>query len=297
MASALVSPSPTAPRTLAPPEAFLGERALPRVAIAFPVWLHVAGRAAPYYARARDLSVAGVGVESPQPLPLPEIRSVTLATPEGRMQLAAQGRWQAEEAAGQRFAVGICFPAVERVALDRLWALVHGQSRRLLHRLARAHEIRDLGLDHRLQLIHGSRLREARAGETLYQLGQRAPGEDSIFLVLDGEVALEGPTPDGKALMLDRAVAGDLIGGLPRLARLAADHAARVSRDASMLELPAAGFEKFMEVSPRLALELAAAVLRGQLARRPGGLDRCYGTGSSAGSSGPTPSPSDTKEP
>jgi hypothetical protein len=268
MACPAAIPIATLPRTQASHEALLGERALPRVAVSFPVRLHLENAVAPHFARARDLSVAGVGIESPLPVELGAIRRVTLATPTGRIELAAEGCWGTESPAGDRFLAGIRFLGVENVALDQLWDLVHRQTRALMRCLSQVEEFRSFGLDDRIELIHVAHLRELREGEVLFRKGGRIAGEDSIFIVTDGEVAIDRPAADGQRIALGTVRRGELLGGLALVTNAPLDESATALRDTSLIEITSGAFKRLKQSNPILALETAASVMRSQLARR-----------------------------
>jgi len=260
----------------------LGERALPRVAISFPVRLHVDDAAVPHYARARDLSVAGVGIESPLCLALEKIRGVTLAIPTGRIDLAAEGCWQEAAPAEGGFLAGIRFVGVESIALNQLWDLVHRQTRNLMRCFSQVRELEPSSLDDSLDLIHLTRLREIPEGGVLYRQGIRSPGGDSIFIVTSGEATIDTWTAGGRRIVLGRAGPGEVLGGLALIANVPPDESATALRDTSLLELSCIAFDKLRQTNPALAFEIAASVMRSHLARRARLFDRWNDTDASA---------------
>lgn len=285
MACPTAIPSATRMRPSAPRGGLLGERALPRVAISFPARVHFDGGVAPHYARVRDLSVAGVGIEMPLRLSLEEIRGVTLSTPTGRIDLVAEGCWQEELAAVDAFSAGIRFLDVEGIALNQLWDVVQRQVRTLTKWFSQVRELRDLSLDDTLELIHLMRLRVIAEGGVLYRQAVRSPCEDSIFIVTSGEVTLDTWTADGRRVALGLAGPGEVLGGLALIANAPADESASVMRDTSVLELAPAAFEMLKNSHPGLAFEAAAAVMRSHLGRRASQLERLQNADSCARSS------------
>jgi hypothetical protein len=268
MACPAVIPNQTLPHPWGSFEALLGDRALPRVPISFPVRLHLEGDASPRDVRARDLCVAGIGIESPQSVALDEIRRVTLSTPMGRIDLIAEGCWQVNSPARDGFTAGIRFIGVESIALGQLWDLVHHQARILMRWFAQVLEFQSFSLNDRGDLTQLTRIRELRKGDALHRQGIQSPGEDSIFIVTDGETEIDTRTEDGSRIVVGYAGPGELIGGLALVTNAPSDENAIALRDTSLLEIPSGAFEKLKHANPALALATAASVVRAHLARR-----------------------------
>jgi hypothetical protein len=268
MACPAAIPNETLPHPWGSFEALLGDRVLPRVPISFPVRIHLEGHAIPCDVRARDLSVAGIGIESPQSVALDEIRRVTLSTPMGRIDLIAEGCWQLNSPVRDRFTAGIRFIGVESIALGQLWDLVHQQARLLMRWFAQVLEFQSFSLNDRGDLTQLTRIRELRRGDTLHHQGILSPGDDSIFIVTDGEAAIETRTENGGRIVVGHAGPGDLLGGLALVTNAPTNENAIALRDTSLLEIPSAAFEKLKHANPALALATAASVMRAQLARR-----------------------------
>jgi len=247
------------------PDVTLGRRALPRVAISFPVRLQLAGLPCPLDARARDLSVGGVGVETPTRFALRDLRRVTLLPPGGRIDLAAEGCWQTEAPGEGAFLAGIRFLELDGGALGRLWDLVHEQTKTLTCWLARQQTFEALSLSDIMDFVHLTRLREVPAGARVYRQGEAAKGEDSIFVVMRGEVVLETRTPRQRKLFVARAQPGQMLGGAALVVGVVPAETAIVEREATLLEISRGAFENLKQTNPGLAFQISAIAMHSHL--------------------------------
>jgi hypothetical protein len=239
--------------------------------MAFPVQLHLAGLAGPLASVARDLSAGGFCAATPSCFAMQDLRRVTLMLPEKRLDLQAEGRWQLEMAGEERFFTGIQFVDIPGDALEPLWDLVHRQTKLLTVWLSEQRDFQQLGLHEAMDLVQLTRLREVRAGKTLYWQGRR---DDSIFVVHSGEVVLERRTPEHHKLAVGRIGPGQVLGGVGVVADLLPGETAVVDRDASLLEIARGSFESLQRSNPALAFRIASIVTHRHIERIDGALRR-----------------------
>lgn len=260
-------------------ETVFGRRGAPRVAMAFPVALHVTGLAGPLEGRARDLSISGVGVETPTRFALAELRRVTLLPAGARIELAAAGRWQRELPAERSFLTGIQLLQVEGPALDQIWDLVHAQAKSLTHWLSKQPAFEGLDLNQCVDLAHLTRLRELPTGARVYRQGVSASGEDSLFVLMRGSVVLELRTPRQRTLVMGRVAPGQMFGGAALLTGEPAGESAIIERDATLLEISRATFENLAATNAELAFGIAAIAMRSHRAHAESALVRLVDEG------------------
>lgn len=241
----------------------LGRRALPRVAISAPVRLQLAGLG-PLDARARDLGAGGACVSTRSCFAPQDLRRVTLLLGDGPLEVEAEGRWQLEVAGDDAFLTGVRFLDVPELARERLWDVVHQQSKTLTRWLLQQRDFAGLDLCDAVDLVHITRVREIRAGGLLYRQGMH---DDSIFIVTRGEVVFERRTPRDRKLTVGRALPGQLLGGLGVVADSPASETALADRDVTLLEISRGAFENLQLTSPLLAFQLASRVVQSHLQR------------------------------
>jgi hypothetical protein len=251
--------------------ASLGRRALPRVAISFPVRLHVTGLAGSLEARARDVGAGGMCVATPSPFAVSDLRAVTLLTPNGRVDLGAEARWQHEVSGEDGFFTGLRFLEVSDGPLELLWDLVHERAKSLARWLLHQPDFSGLGVQDNLEIAQVTRLREVRAGGLLYRQGSP---EDSIFVVTRGEIVFELRTPRQRKRTLGRVGPGQVVGGLGLVANSLPGETAIADRDVSLLEISRGAFENLQAANPALAFHVASLVVNGQLRRMETALGR-----------------------
>ena len=248
----------------------LGRRALPRVALSFPARLHL-GAFGLLDAHARDLGAGGICVSTPSCFALQDLRRVALLLSGGPTEVEAEGCWQLEVTGEDAFLTGIRFVDVSEQGLERLWDVVHQQSKALTRWLLQQREFAELNLCDAVDLVHVTRMREIRAGGLLYRQGVR---DDSIFIVTRGEVVFERRTPRERKLTVGRAVPGQLFGGLGVVANSLPSESALADCDVTLLEISRGAFENLQLTSPPLAFQLASLVMQSHLRRVDSALGR-----------------------
>ncbi len=93
---------------------------------------------------------------------------------------------------------------------------------------------RNLGEEDMTALAEESHLHQCPAGTRLYQEGERG---DEMFLILNGEVAIDRHGPEGETVRLREAGSGDYIGDMAIMGDGARFATATVIQDATLLAL------------------------------------------------------------
>jgi len=266
------------PVQLAPEPSRFGRRSLGRVALDFPVRLQVRGLPARLSARTRDLGLGGVCIATASRFDFRSVGSIELMHPTVRLQLPAEGRWQMEACGEDSFLTGIAFESLDSTALDKVWDLTHVQTKYLTRWLGQMSDFHDLGLASLQELAQLTRLRDAGTGTVLQRQDARIAGDDSILLLMQGQVSLERRGSLGRRLAAADVEPGHSFGGLPLLTGVAPGETAIVGATARLLEISRGAFDVLRRSSPTLALEVASIVTRRHLERAVGASDRAVET-------------------
>jgi CRP-like cAMP-binding protein len=245
----------------------LGRRSLARVPMDLALRIHVAGLSGPLPARSRDIGVGGLCIATPTCFSLKDLSRVSLLHPTAKLDLVAEGRWQAEVPGRDAFLSGIRFPEVDAGTLDRLWDLVHDQTKQLSRWLSQQSDLKALDLCDLIELIHVMRLRDMSSGETVYRPESNQLGDDSILVVMKGRVVLETPGARGRKIALGEASCGQIVGGVALVCGKPSLESAVVSEAASFLEISRSAFSFLCSASAPLAADLASIVTRTHVER------------------------------
>jgi len=244
-----------------------GRRGLPRIGIALPVLVEVGGLSTPLLGRTRDLGMNGICAATPTCFAYQDVRGIALHGPEGKLHLAAEGRWQEEAAGRDAFFTGISLCEPQDSSVDRLWDIVHGRTKWLTRWLAQQSEFAALDLRDLLELAHVTRLRDLRVGQVLYRQAIETPSSDSLFVVLSGRLALELRTARERRVDVAELGPGSVFGGLGLVTELPPHETCIAAADSSLLEVSRGAFINLKCAAPGLAFELAAIAVRCHSAR------------------------------
>ena len=255
-------------------EATLGDRAQaifdartdPRVGVDFPVQVFSGDFSGPLAATARDLSVSGICVATASRFSFKSIRSVRLEVADcPPLELKADGCWQSDATSDASMLTGVRFPNLEKAEIARLWSLVNAAREALGLFLFDRSELTDLSADDAANLADCSRYRVVPPRRRIYRQDERRNEDDSIFLLVRGEVSLMARIGDRPEVALERLSPGQLIGGLPTVADLPNQESAVADSQATLLEISQKSFAGLRLAKPLLAQRLAQVVTRAQL--------------------------------
>jgi len=171
-------------------QAILEARTQPRVGVDFPATVFSGDFSGALAASARDISVDGVCLATPSMFSFKSIRRVRLDLAGGPLELNAEGRWQSGSTGDDSIITGVKFTNPDKRAVSQLWSVVNAASKELALFLFDRSDLSDLCADDATSLADFSRYRMVSARRRIYRQDERRPGDDSIFVVLRGEVSL-----------------------------------------------------------------------------------------------------------
>lgn len=237
-------------------------RTQPRVGADFPVRVFSRDFPMPLEARTRDLSVDGACLATSTPFAVKSIHRIELGLPHQTLTLEADGCWQRDEPCADLVLTGVSFVAPDDAARDRLWETVLASGQQLARFLYERSGLHELGLEEAMGLAQVTRYRHIPAGRTLYRQDTREPGEDSIFLLTEGRIALRVRIRNARDLDFADLGPGELFGGFPLVADLAHTESAIAESDSSLLEIDNTAYRYICTARPWLAQKLATALVR-----------------------------------
>ena len=247
------------------PEAFenpLELRAHPRVGADFPVRIHSLDFPIPLEGRTRDLSIDGACVATSSPFAVKSVQRIEICLPQQTLLLETEGCWQRDEPADDLVMTGVCFLDVARDDMEALWSTILASGQQLARFLYERSAVHELGLEEAMGLAQVTRYRRIEAGRTLYRQDTCEDGEDSIFLVTHGRVALQVRVRGARELDFADLGPGDLFGGFPLVADLAHTESAVAETDACLLEIDRTAYRYLCTARPWLAQRLSTALVR-----------------------------------
>jgi CRP-like cAMP-binding protein len=242
-------------------------RQTPRVGTDFPVDVHASGSAGVLPARARDLGIGGMCLATASPFQFKSIHRVTLSLPQRRLEVQAEGRWQRSTPGDQVILTGVSFVSPPDDLVEVLWDHVLDGAKELARFLHARSDLAELDIEEAMGLAQVTRFREVARGQTIHREEVMEVGEDSIFLVAQGEVVLEARVRGARNVAFDRLSPGRLFGGSALLLQLPPSETAIAATDCRLLEIDRSAFEYLCSAKPWLAQRLSLAVASAQARR------------------------------
>lgn len=239
----------------------------PRVGTDFPVDVHASGLTGQLPARARDLGIGGMCIATASPFEFKSIHRVSLNLPSQRLEVEAEGRWQRSTPGDMVVLTGIAFVRPSDELLELLWDQVLEGAKQLARFLHARSDLSSLDIEEAMGLAQLTRYREIPRGQTIHREDVMEEGEESIFLVAQGEVVLEARVRGARNVPFDRLGPGRLFGGTPLLTELAPSETALAATDCRLLEIDRSAFEYLCAAKPWLAQRLSLVVARAQARR------------------------------
>jgi len=245
-------------------------RLAPRVAAELPVSLHGSGLPEGAAARTRDIGTAGLCLATSSTFAFRSLMRVVVELPTGRLELAAQGRWQREDADGVGVLTGVRFVDLTPDAWSSLWNVVQMRMKVIFAFLQEATQL-PLDFDERMELTLFTRLRKHEAGRCIS--GGIEEESHSIFLIFSGQVVLQAEV-QGRSETVARLCRGDSFGGLELFTPRPTREIAVAATGVQLLEIEAFTYRCLEATRPALARRIRELVLHSHLARLHGLLDR-----------------------
>jgi len=237
-------------------------RGAPRVAADLPLELHLVGLPGPLVGRTRDVGVTGLCAATTSVYDIKAVRRIVVTLPGGRIELGAEARWQRDRRSDRHVLTGVAFTESPLDAVDLLWDLVLDAGKRFARFLHAHSDLHGLGMEEALGLAQISRYRDVVEGATLYREKSAEPGEDSIFLVAQGEVALQLRIRDSRETRLARLGPGQMFGGMPLVAACPHAESAIATTAARLFEIDRHAYGHLCHAKPWLAQRLAMSLAR-----------------------------------
>jgi CRP-like cAMP-binding protein len=244
------------------PQGKLNHRARLRVGFDAPVRIYSRGFSGPLAGRTRDLGVGGMCVATDSLVALDAIERVDLLLSDGALSLAVKGRWQAAVEEACFVLSGLEFVRPDPHAISRLWDVLAARGKELALFLYAGSDLSDLGAEEALGLAQVSRSRLAPRGATIYPRSGAAPGDSSIYIVEEGDVALEVRVGGVIPKVIDRLGKGRLFGGVALITDEPEAERALAESDVRLIEIDASAYRYLSATRPWLACHLATAVAR-----------------------------------
>ncbi len=237
-------------------------RASPRVAADLAASLYSTDMAGPIPCRVRDLSVTGACIATASPFALKSVQRVVVSLPRGSLILEAQGTWQRDAQADDVILSGLKFCDPPKEALDQLWELVFSIGQKLARFLIERTQLHELGVEEGLGLAQTSRFRDIPAGRTIYRQDTALAGEESIFVLIEGAVALQARVRDAFDVETHRLKPGDMFGGLPLIGGGPHAETAIAVENSRLLKIDRQAYRFMRQTRPWLGYRVGQALLR-----------------------------------
>ncbi len=233
----------------------------PRVAAEFPVTLHSDGFAGGLGASARDLSTGGLCVVTACPIDLKKVYAVQFGSGDQSFSLDVEGCWQRMPPGQQDALSAFRFSKLSEVDRERLWKMVVEKGTSLASFLYRNSGVRGIGLDDALGLAYATRMRVSPSGTTLYRQDSGQDAGASIYILMEGSVALQVRVRDAIERPLASLEPGAVFGGLPFLAGITQPESAVTLTEVRLLELDTGAYAYLLHTRPWIAHRVAFAVV------------------------------------
>ncbi len=218
-------------------------------------------------ARVRDLSVSGICLATPSIVALASLSRIVLHVPTGPLDIAIEGRWQSEPSGEEAVLSGVAFCDLRPEMEAQLWEIVHDCGRALARFVYDKTELRGLGREDAGHIAQASRLRRIPRGRTLYEPGDTAPANESVFIVRDGAITLSLDSAPGKPRELASLGRGEIFGGLPMTAAIPNIDRAVATEDTTLVEVSGSAFAYLRLAQPLSAQRLTKVITRRHIER------------------------------
>jgi hypothetical protein len=208
-------------------------RAGPRVAF----WARAklaAGEREPIAAATLDIGLGGACVQVQCGEDLEAVKGLEIAVGRRPLSTAVRVAWQRR--IGGAAILGLQFLEVDIGETALIWEVLNRRALELTRFIVEHSSVDPVDVDVAMDMALRTRRREIAPQEYLYRQGTDGP-ERSIFIVASGSVELEVRRRDGEVACLDRAVSGDVFGGLPMMTGSPHVDSARALEPVQLLEI------------------------------------------------------------
>ena len=248
--------------------ALLGARRDSRVGILHPVRVMSPSFDIPLSGQIRDISMGGLCIATPSPIPLENISGVEIHFPEGIVRLNVIGVWQTRMSIDQSVLTGLKFLQPDQRTLQVIRSRLDSSIREVGDFLSNVFRTSQIGIEDAISLAQSTRIRVVSRGQYLYRRGEvPASLDDAIFFIREGSVELSLPKRSGPANVTARLGPFSMLGGLGSIASVPHFEDAQTLEDTMVLEISTASFAYLRIAQPLLAQSLSQLVMMGQLQR------------------------------
>lgn len=249
----------------------------PRVAANMPVALALKGCPQAVTAYARDIGIGGICIATRTSFAKQLLETVSVRFPAGEVRLQAEARWQRDAPDQDVVLTGVRFCEEDPATQWVLWSFVQDRAREIVKFLNEEPALPLLDLYEKFDFALFSRLRDVAATRSIYG---GAEGNESLFVIFRGRVALRPSGPHRSPLASVILGQGSIFGGIGLVATVPTLDRAESLTSVTLLELDAFAFRHLRSSRPDLARRLVDTIVQAQLnvcdlfserSRAPGG--------------------------
>lgn len=241
---------------------FVDRRTAPRTRTRLPVQVSLRGLPGPLTGRAVDIGPSGICVATPSRLPIRDVASIAFSLDGGRIEVAAEGRWQRLDNTGRGFVAGLMFRDVEAGLARRLRRFVYESALETASFMLDASALAGLALDDAVDAALLTRSASYPVGQRIYGQGGLRTRGDSLFIVEKGTVVLEVRAPGTGPVVVSRIGEGGVFAGLPLLAETPHAETAIAETEVDLIEIEPFSFATLDQMRPRVGRRMIRAALQ-----------------------------------
>lgn len=236
-------------------------RSAPRVGVRIDASVYLAGTAGWFPCQLRDIGSGGACLQTAGPIDLTTLRRLRFTLQDGPIELDVSGCWQREAPLEHAMFSGVRFESPSPAVVERIAEHVNAVAFQLARFVRTESELADLDLDEAIDFALSSRLRHASAGTYIYRGDRAGPGEESVYLVLQGTVALELSLRASSRFEVARVERGGVFGGMRVVAREGTRLSAVACTELVLLELDFTAFRYLDRAKPTVARRISETVV------------------------------------
>lgn len=253
--------NPLPPRRKSDASTSFETRSAPRVGVRLEASIFIAGTAGWIPCALRDIGSGGACLQTAGPIDLASLRRLRFMLHDGPVELEVSGCWQREAPLESALFSGVRFESPSEDVVERIADYVNKVAFQLGRFVRTESELGDLDLDEALDFALSSRLRHAAPATYIYRGDPAGAGEEAVYVVLQGCVALEAYPKGRLRLEIARIERGGVFGGIGLLARAGTRLSAVACDEVVLLELDHTAFRYLDSAKPSVARRISETVI------------------------------------